>query len=240
MYFLRLVLDLAPVLMSAEVEAEAAAATIGAPVVFVLIILMEPLIDNIILVNGGSESIIKDKIYLTPTGVPSLIKDLGDITVSKRLKNKIESTIKVKKNNESSNTDSEPDVSNDEDGNTGSNTGSNNDNNDEGGKTGSNNDKKEKLKGLIAFFTGDYTEHLWILLFLKSDQDEYLKRMQNLIQMESNCNLKNEGYKFSIKDAYTYVRTDIDYDLNSLFSFDGLSNGQGGPFQLHMTRYAGY
>jgi len=75
-YLLRLVLDILQIATNEEVAAMASSATVGAPVVYALEIIAEPLCDTIILVNGGDSYLIKSFVYLTPTGALQLVDDL--------------------------------------------------------------------------------------------------------------------------------------------------------------------
>ena len=96
LYLLRLVLDLGPILKNGEVTQISSLAGPGAWVVKLAIILAEPMLDTIILVNGGKEEFLKDKIYFTYSGFVILQNDLVGITaISENLQNKIKDTIKA-------------------------------------------------------------------------------------------------------------------------------------------------
>lgn len=81
-YLLRLVMDFEPVCsdgwvqMEVELANAASMGTAGTILQFV-IVLLEPLLDTIILVNGGKEYMFKDTIYLTPAGLLMFAQDLG-------------------------------------------------------------------------------------------------------------------------------------------------------------------
>lgn len=81
LYFMRLLLDLPSVFTDGAVNTMAAAATIASWVVYLLVILGEPLVDTIFLVNGGEAPLIKTRCYLTPVGIPSMVSELLSITV---------------------------------------------------------------------------------------------------------------------------------------------------------------
>lgn len=68
LYFLRLIIDIIPVLMDEEVQILAGASTLGAPLVYLLYVLLEPFLDSIFIANGNELDFIKHCIYLTPTG----------------------------------------------------------------------------------------------------------------------------------------------------------------------------
>lgn len=97
-YFARLILDIAPILTNSEVQtianvAGAASLGLAAPVVYVLYVLIEPLIDTILLVNGEDISLVKKVVYLTPTGCPVLVKRLTQLGVSSADEKKIKESV---------------------------------------------------------------------------------------------------------------------------------------------------
>lgn len=96
LYLFRLVLDIIPVLKNSEVSSIAALAGPGAWVVKLAIVLAEPMLDTIILVNGGKEYLIKDTVYLSYSGLVILQNDLVGITsISSNLQNKLKDTIEA-------------------------------------------------------------------------------------------------------------------------------------------------
>lgn len=96
LYLFRLVLDLIPVLKNTEVSAISALAGPGAWVVKLAIALAEPMLDCIVLVNGGKEYLIKQTVYLSYSGFVVLQNDLVGITsISSTLQDKMKDTIKA-------------------------------------------------------------------------------------------------------------------------------------------------
>lgn len=94
LYLLRLVLDIIPIFKNSQVNTLAATAGPGALVVKIAIALAEPMLDTIILVNGGNEYLVKETVYLSYSGIINLEKDLVDITsISPNLQYKIKDTI---------------------------------------------------------------------------------------------------------------------------------------------------
>ena len=73
---LRMLLDFIPILLDSEVKTEASGAGPYAWIIYILIIVAEPIFDTFILVNGGKEPLIKTDIYLTPSGAPKLAEDI--------------------------------------------------------------------------------------------------------------------------------------------------------------------
>ena len=64
---------------------------------------------------------------------------------------------------------------------------------------------------------------------------EYMKRLQNIRQLEGNA---ANGSSFKLGNAYTYVKTDVNYQLNPMFNLEGLTDGD--TFTGKTTKYVGY
>ncbi len=192
LYLIRLALDIGPVLRNAEVSSIAALAGPGAWVVKLAIIIAEPMLDLIILVNGGKTHLIKKTVYLSYSGMVILQQELVGVSgIAENLQEKLKDTIVAK------------------------------------------NGDPEK-KGL---FEASYTEHLMILMLLKVNQETFIQRVQNLIQMETAE--KNKGScAFDLDRAYTYLYTDAQYTLNPMFNIDSLTSG--GLFTATSSQYSGY
>lgn len=192
LYLFRLVLDLIPVLKNPEVSAISAVAGPGAWVVKLAIALAEPMLDCIILVNGGKEYFFKETVYLSYSGFVILQNDLVGITsISKNLLGKIKDTIKAHNGTPTE-------------------------------------------KGVCD---GSYTEHMLVLMLLSVNQQTYMQRVQNLIQMEAA--VQNESkFNFDLDKAYTYIYTDVKYTLNPMFNIDSLTDN--GLFTTTSKKYAGY
>lgn len=95
-------------------------------------------------------------------------------------------------------------------------------------------DKGKPPKGL---FSCSYSEHLLLLLIFCTPESSYLQRMQNLIQLEAAENYKNTA-SFRLSNTYTYVETNVDYQLNPLFKLDSLTGN--GLLESVSRRYHGY
>lgn len=80
-FFLRILMNLPTIFTDLEVAELAAAATIGAWVVYILYIVIEPLIDTILLVNGGTVHLIKGNCWVTVSGMPGLIDELTNVAI---------------------------------------------------------------------------------------------------------------------------------------------------------------
>lgn len=96
LYLLRLALDIIPILKNPQVSTMAAAAGPGAWVVKMAIILAEPMLDSIILVNGGNVYLFKETVYMSYSGFVILQEDLVNCTsISKNLQDKIGDAIEA-------------------------------------------------------------------------------------------------------------------------------------------------
>lgn len=79
-YMLRMILDLIPIFKNTQVKTMAGAATVAGWVVYLAIIIAEPMIDTLLLVNNQSTYLIKDQVYLTPGGMVLLLQTLPSLT----------------------------------------------------------------------------------------------------------------------------------------------------------------
>lgn len=176
LFMFRIVLNLAPVLKTPSVTSVAGPVGIAIKVGYLL---LESLIDTVMLVNGNSEYLFKETIYLSPAGLVILADELRKLTT---LGEKLVEDMKPLASGDSP--------------------------------------KTPTKKGL---FESDYTDHLLLMLMLTLSQDEYLRRMQNVIQMECAEKYKTEG-NFSLNKAYTNLYGTVDYTLEPWLDLDGLSD----------------
>lgn len=79
-YMLRMILDLIPIFKNTQVQTMAGSATVAGWVVYLAIIIAEPMIDTLLLVNNQSTYLIKDQVYLTPGGMVLLMQTLPSLT----------------------------------------------------------------------------------------------------------------------------------------------------------------
>lgn len=189
LYLFRLLLDLLPVLTNEQLSAIAAVAGPGSLLIKLAVVLAEPMLDCIVLVNGGKEYLFKKTIYFSYSGFVILQKDLTDITsISENLKGKIEDAITARNGNPAE-------------------------------------------KGLCD---ASYTEHMLLLTLLSVNQTTFMRRIQNLIQMEAAAN----SQAFDLDKAYTYIYSDVKYTLNPMFNIDSLT--KNGLFTATRRQYSGY
>ena len=187
LYLMRLVLDIIPIFRDPLVKSEAAAATIAGWVVYLIIILVEPFIDVLVLVNGGDAYFQKETIYFTPPGALELAQFFVE---------------------------------------------------NAGIGAGSKQAAKDALQNHFGKVEGDglyemdYNQHVLVLMLMSVSEDHLIKRLQNLVTMESRL-YKND---FELSKAYTGIEGSASYNLNSMFKIDKLS----GPYNVSQTRFVAY
>lgn len=115
--------------------------------------------------------------------------------------------------------------------------------------TGVNQNLKDKLKDTIVAKNGDastirsglfdatYTEHLLLLMLLSVNQETYMQRLRNIIQLEAATQNESD-FDFELSEAYTFINTDVVYTLNPMFNLDSLTGN--GLFTATSKRYSGY
>jgi len=82
LWLFRLLLDIPALCMNQEVQAMATAAGPFCWVVWLVEIAVEPFVDTVILVNGGEVALYKQKIFLTPSGIPDLIGEITNFSLN--------------------------------------------------------------------------------------------------------------------------------------------------------------
>lgn len=97
LYMLRMVLDLVPIFKNNQVQTMASSANVAGWVVYLTLIIAEPMIDALMLVNNQSSYLVKDQVYLTPGGIVLLIETLPSLTgLSNSVKSDIKNTLIAK------------------------------------------------------------------------------------------------------------------------------------------------
>ena len=86
-YMLRMLCDFGWILASPDVASLASEAGEFFWVVYILIIIIDPLLDTLILVNGGSSHLIKPYVYCTESGVENLLHDVLELPTLQSLTN---------------------------------------------------------------------------------------------------------------------------------------------------------
>lgn len=99
-YLVRILADVLTIVKDSEVASIAAACAIGTPIVssivYIIYIFVEPLVDTLILVNGETIPMVKTYVYLTPTGLKSLISKITNIGLTTEQMNQAKITFTEK------------------------------------------------------------------------------------------------------------------------------------------------
>lgn len=186
-YLIRVLVNLPVVIMNGEVQTIAAAAGsvtfgFGTLLVYVLYFLAEPLVDTLILVNGGSIPFVKIIAYLTPSGVDDLVKAVTSLKMTEAQTTMARSSLANVMSCQGVNADfgktyaEEMDVFGDGSDSTAS-----------------------KVSGM---FEMNYT-HMLILIMLFIPTETMVKRLGDIIQMEATHNGDGD---FDLTHSYTYLR----------------------------------
>ena len=211
-YMLRLMVDCYAVFNSDILKALSGLGPVRI-VATVIFLLLEPFLDMVILVNGGTQVLFKTTAYLSTKGLPHLAQDMaGILDLSDEQKSTLGGMFERERGGGSS-TGTEVAVYHDDPAKHGGQDGS--------GKT---NDKNE-----MGYFPLDYTAHGAILMILCTPYDQYTDRMQNLIQLEAKEKHKKD-FDFDINKAYTSVHSDNKYKLNIFMNLSPTLTG-GFPFE---------
>lgn len=235
LYLVRLLCSIPTIMSDTEVQALAASATLGYPVIIALYIFLEPLVQTILLTNGAAQKFIPSDVYLSPSGIPALLNDLINFchipdSVSENIENAMvdavskskEEYLYQKKMQESGSTVQQA-------------------------KPIGNVQRRLKSQPQQAwekykksFFTFEYREYCYLLLSLTVNEPEFLNRLANLIETEtkyyySTCEA-DKSHGFTLSDAYTNISVSVNANINqmlpSLLSAD--------IFRISRENYRGY
>ncbi len=194
-YLFRLLLDIVPILKNDQVTTISSMAGPLAWLVKAAVILTEPVLDTVFLVNGESDYLIKNTVYLSFSGMIEMQKRIVRIAdIPKSLKDKIQKYI----------------------------------------------DNHNVASGYEGNFKMDYKEHLLMLMVCAVNQNEFLTRLQNLVQMEAYVAGEKDspGTNFRLEKAYTFLQTNVRYTLKPIFAIDSLT--KNGYFTKSKKQYFGY
>lgn len=205
MYVIRAVCCAVQISANVEVQALAASTTLGYPVVMALYYIFEPLVQTILLVNGSVQQLIPTTIYLAPSGVPALLKELVFFcklsdSQSKEITSELEkSFVKAEKMDsykEKLDKAKKP-----------AELPKN--------KTLLSEMKKSYKKSLLSF---SYRDYCFITMMFIVTKEERESRLMNLIQMETLNYYKNQQatFTFDLKKAYTFMDVDVNATVNQM------------------------
>ena len=235
LYALRLFADIFSLLLNKEVVDNVkfmmSVPFVGKPaaIIYVIVlVLLEPLIDMLILVNGQSIPLIKlnpENVFLTSKGMPHLLKIITKLDLSESSKKS--TAVNLQKGTGGSGSATLPPV-------------------EPWDKI-----QEKYLEALVSF---DYGQYLLLIMMIFGNEDTYLNRLKDLIQMEGTYrgkvseaklsqNISGEYVNFSVDRAFTTIRIDATGSLQSFLPIPVLSSGNGQadlPFQYHRLLYRGY
>lgn len=176
-YVLRLVLDIIPIFCNSEVNEIAGACGPFCWVAYLLFIVLEPLADTILLVNGSdSVSLVNNTIYFAPSGIAYFVQDLAALEISRTKLDSITADYMKETN---------------------SATGKNLFDSSHASDTNA-------FSSESGLLDADYTKHLLLLSSIFVKQETMISRMGDIIEMEAVLNGK--GAKFDLDKAYMAIR----------------------------------
>lgn len=211
LYLIRLLFNIPSITANVEVQALAASATLGYPVIIGLYIVLEPLVQTILLVNGSNQALVPTTVYLSPSGLPKLIAELVSFckltdAQAEKIGNKMVTAI----------SESQDDY-------------------DYQKKLAEYDSEGNTSKALFNF---SYREYCFILLLITVAEPQLLARLSNIIQMETLCYYQNKeaGFTFDLKKSYSYLYIQVDANLNQMMP----SLADSSIFTVHRDHYRGY
>jgi len=220
MYFLRLIMGLPFTLANKEVQGIAKASTYGYPIVIALYILLEPMADMLVLVNGGDVSLLKTTVFLTPTGLPKLVSSL----VSNKFVDIKESSNKAMKKMFAVTDDAKY-----------------NDHMQAAKKNTPTSAAPSTPKIPIPdLFMLNYRNHCFLLMLAIPKEVEQLARIQNIIQMEGYYHYRHTmgGRPFDLKNAYAAISSETTATVKQFMGMPTLSNTS--LFTVRRVQMRGY
>lgn len=205
-YFLRMVFDLIPIFKDADLKSILPPEIISICIIYLLVIVGEPLIDTVIITNGESEPLLKGDIYLSPSGLKALAEDTAFAALKssgvqgqiKTVKKLLSDDKKIKKEKEEGNTQNE--------------TG-----------TDENGEKKEDDKGL-ELLPMSYQTHCLLSMMLSNKSQDVLNRISDLVFLESRSYYKALGRNYEKDKSFTAINSQTNVNFNpfmDVFSFKG-------------------
>lgn len=210
LYFIRLILDIKAVFSDPSVASMATAANIVSWVVYILVLLGEPLCDCIMLVNpvdNGGCYLLKNRCYLSPAGISNLISDIAKRAISnENLKLSVLDSV----------SDGLPDVKDDDKWTVP----------DGGGIPNTRFDYEDHMLLALAFFTsGD-------------DMITRFQNLVQIEAYNYYNKADNGGYIFNIRNAYAVIHTDVKVTFNPFLSI--LQSNDSSLFSVNYSQDRGY
>lgn len=226
LYIIRVLCSISAISANVEVQALAAATTLGYPVVMGLYYVLEPLVQTVLLANGSAQSLIPTTVYLAPSGIPSLIEELvnfcnlSEATSESITKGIEDAVVEAEKKDEYTKKMGDHKISTT--------------------KKPTTQKPGEKLasdykKSLLKF---EYRDYCFVIIMLLVSNDERYDRLMNLIQMECTNYYVNQKatYIFDLKKAYTFLDVDVNATVNQMLP----TLIESSKFTVNREHYRGY
>lgn len=211
LYLIRLLFNIPSITSNVEVQGLAASATLGYPVVIGLYIVLEPLVQTILLVNGSNQALVPATVYLSPSGLPKLVGELVSFCKltdeqAEKIGNKMVTAISKSQ-----------------------------DDYDYQKKLAEYQSEGSTSK---ALFDLSYREYCFILLLLTVDEPQLLARLSNLIQMETHFYYQNQKkeFNFDLKKSYSYLYVQVNASMSQVMP----SLADSSLFTIERDHYRGY
>lgn len=220
-YAIRFVFDIIPVAMNEFVQELAESLGectfgIGAVIVYLVYLLAEPYLDTTLLAMGNKQPIIKrpSKVFLTPEGLPTLLKEFTKISLDTATKEKIkeEGAKMIGKSKE----DIKEAAMTDED------------KADAADKSGN--------KSVLDSIKAQYSTYILLLIFLELPRDEVLGRFKNLISLECKEYYRKKSRSFEISKAYTYLQVDATVEFSPILPLEPISYSAFKKIDIRQSR----
>ncbi|MGN0488108.1 MAG: hypothetical protein ACI4HO_02465 [Ruminococcus sp.] len=220
-YALRFLINIAPVFLNEfvqELASELGSCTfgIGTVIVYVVYLLAEPYLDTTLLAMGNKQAIIKrpSKLYLTPEGLPDLLKEFTKVSLNSETKKKIkEEGAKIFDKNSSEITES---PRTEEDNNDVQNKGNN--------------------KSVLDSIKAQYSTYLFLFIYVEHPEELILERYKNLISLESKEYYRGKGKTFELAKAYTYLQVDATAYFSPILPLEPLSYSAFNKIDIQQCR----
>jgi ABC-type transporter Mla subunit MlaD len=203
-YFLRFLINIPTVMADSFVQSIAEAAGsctfgIGTAIVYIIYLLAEPYLDTNFLALGKTLSIIKSKLYLTPEGLPDLLKELNLFDMPKSMKDDLKEKGKeITGKNSTANPVTAADKADvDKSGN--------------------------GAKSIMSAIKASYTTYLFLFIFLENSMQTNFNRYKTLVNIEGKEYYRSQKIDFKLQNAFTNVTVDATSEFSPILPLEPMS-----------------
>ncbi len=243
LYAIRLIADIVAIATNSEFlnifDTLAAIFPVGSIIslaYLLLVVVGEPAIDVLFLVNGEKIPLYKGTIYLTPSGIPKFITTWAGLSISKAAKT---AAVQAEYDalNASLNTLNGQDPTSNSDVTSAASSASAN--------VIALEPPKEEGTDVLKF---NYMQYAFVIMSLAGNKKKYMQRLQDIIVMEANQNFtKTQTYQqayygqpdsFDIDKAYTCLRVKTSGSFKPVLPVPTIS--AGGVLKYESVNYRGY